>query len=97
MSLPRIALFTLDEIVRAFELAIDKKLKQIQPTSERNSEKLTQKELAEFLGVTVTTVINLKKKGKIPFYKVGGRMFYLKTEVLNAIRGDPSIVKASKK
>ncbi len=53
-----------------------------------NSEKLNQKQAADFLGVTLPTIIDWKKKGLIPYHQVPNtrRIFYYKSELLEVTR-----------
>jgi excisionase family DNA binding protein len=50
---------------------------------------ITQKELCQFLGVSVPTVIRWRKKGKIPFKLIGGLPRYDKADVLAALESKP--------
>jgi len=38
-------------------------------------------ELAAYLGVTVQTVNRIKKAGKIPFYRIGRKYYYITSEI----------------
>ena len=64
-----------------------------------NSEedRLTQKEAAKFLGVSITTIIKWKKVGKVPYYSVGRSIFYSKRELLDIARKNPQLVKSSRR
>jgi len=56
-------------------------------------EKLSQTKAAEYLGITVATLINWKKKGLIPYYQADKSVFFIKTELLEALRKNPKINK----
>ena len=43
------------------------------------------KDLCYFLNITEPTLIRWRKKGKIPFMKIGSRILYQKSEVLDAL------------
>ena len=58
--------------------------KNTKPYSQED--KLTQKQAAKFLGKSVTTIIEYKKKKIIPFHKMGNNIFYFKSELLEASR-----------
>lgn len=47
-----------------------------------SEELMTQKECAKYLGVTVATLINWRKKKKLPYLKFGERIFYSKERIL---------------
>ena len=63
----------------------------------REEDRLTQKEAAKFLGVSVTTIISWKKSGKVPYYSVGRSIFYSKKELLDIARKNPQLVRANKR
>ena len=46
---------------------------------------ITTKELCEFLGVTGQTIIRWKKKGKIPFFRIGSAVRFDLDKVLKAL------------
>ena len=49
---------------------------------EKNDDRLNQKQAAKFLGISVTSIIDWKKKGKIPYYQIGRNPFFSKKELL---------------
>lgn len=52
---------------------------------------LSEKELADALGVALSTVSRWRKAGKIPFYQIGRTLFFKLSEVLeNAKKGATS-------
>tara|TARA_R100001377_G_scaffold76024_1_gene52785 strand:+ start:199 stop:477 length:279 start_codon:yes stop_codon:yes gene_type:complete len=46
---------------------------------------LTRQEVAKMLSVDLSTVHNWTKKGILTAHQIGGRVFYLRTDVENAI------------
>lgn len=52
------------------------------PTSIKE-DRLTQKEAAELMGVSVQCLIKWKRKKIVPFYQVGGSIYYSKKELWN--------------
>lgn len=72
----------LEKIVRLIVQELHKtnvgSIKSIEPGTDR----LTQREAAKFLSVSVATIISWKKKNKIPYYEVGRSIFYSKKELL---------------
>ena len=48
-------------------------------------EPITGEELCKFLKITIPTLISWRKKGKIPFLKIGRRLLYQKSQVVNAL------------
>ncbi|WP_295652251.1 helix-turn-helix domain-containing protein [uncultured Mucilaginibacter sp.] len=51
----------------------------------KNEQPVSTKELCSFLDITEPTLIRWRKKGKIPFLKIGSRILYQKSAVLTAI------------
>ncbi len=43
---------------------------------------LTEKQLAQFLGISVDLVRHLRRTGRLPFVKINSRVLYLKTDAL---------------
>jgi predicted site-specific integrase-resolvase len=43
---------------------------------------LTEKQLAQFLGISVDLVRHLRRTGRLPFVKINSRVVYLKTDAL---------------
>lgn len=56
-------------------------------------DRLSQVEAANLFQVTVQTIINWSKKGIISRYKLGNRVFYLKSELLEAARQNSNMLK----
>jgi excisionase family DNA binding protein len=55
----------------------------LQKPQEKEEDKLlTSLEAAEFLGVSLSTIHNRKRDGKIPFYRNGGKIAFKKSELL---------------
>ena len=43
---------------------------------------LTEKQLAQFLGISIDLVRHLRRTGRLPFVKINSRVLYLKTDAL---------------
>ncbi len=43
---------------------------------------LIEKQLAQFLGISVDLVRHLRRTGRLPFVKINSRILYLKTDAL---------------
>lgn len=59
-------------------------------------DRLTQKEAAKFLGISVTSLISWKKKGMVPYFQIGRSVFFSKKELLELARKNPKLVKPSR-
>jgi hypothetical protein len=77
---------TLDKLDRLTELVenmVDLTKKMLDKKEKTSEQKLTTKEAARLLGRKEQTLIGWRlKKINLPFYKEGGRYYYLKSEVL---------------
>ena len=51
----------------------------------QNEHPINTKELCSFLDITQPTLIRWRKKGKVPFLKIGSRILYQKSAVLSAL------------
>lgn len=56
-------------------------------------DRLSQMEAANLFQVTVQTIINWSKKGIISRYKLGNRVFYLRSELLEAAKANSTLQK----
>lgn len=52
---------------------------------QENEQPINQQEICRFLDITEPTLIRWRKKGKIPFLKIGSRILYQKSAVLAAL------------
>lgn len=50
-----------------------------------NDKPITQAELCKFLGVTEPTILRWRKKGKIPFFRIGSAVRFNLHEVIKAL------------
>ncbi len=92
--------FTNKDLERTIEIVVNRLRKtELIGESYNNPEKdrLSQKEAAELLGITVQSLIKWKKKKLIPFYQIGRSIFYSKKELLQQARKNPNLVKPVRK
>lgn len=86
--------YTENDLEKAVEKVFARVLKQRNLpnlTNPDSSDRLTQKQAAKFLGISVTSLIDWKKKGMVPYYQVGRSVFYSKKELLDIARKNHSI------
>lgn len=57
-------------------------------------DRLKQKEVAEMFDTTVQTIINWRKAGKIPFYKIGRNIIYSRSQLIQIASKNQDLVKA---
>ena len=55
-------------------------------SKKKERELLNSKELCEYLGIHISTLNNWKRESKIPFKRIGKRIFYERVEVRNALK-----------
>ena len=64
---------------------IDSRIANSQPTqSKEDDELLTVKEAAAFLKISKMSLHNWKKAGKVKYHRIGSRIRFKKSELLNA-------------
>lgn len=83
-------------IEKVIRQALKSDLKNVIP-KDFKEDKLTQNEAADFLGISVQSLMNWKKKGVIPYYQVENSIFYLRSELLDCARKNISLGKVSRK
>jgi len=72
------------ELFEHIEKIIDKKLEPL--TSHTKNEKLSIQEVSDELGVTELTVHNYIKRGNLPAFKIGRRIFIKRVDLDEALR-----------
>jgi len=70
-------------IIKGVKNELDQLKKDFQP--KQPSEYLTRNEVAEMLRIDLSSVHNWTKKGKLKAYGIGGRVYYKRHEIENAI------------
>ncbi|HLV63634.1 helix-turn-helix domain-containing protein [Galbibacter sp.] len=89
-----------EDLKRAVKMILDE-IRKTETISDSpidpEEDRLTQKEAAKFLGISVTSLISWKKKGIVPYFQIGRSIFYSKTELLKIARKNPGLVKPSRK
>jgi len=53
-----------------------------QPPPELDERLLNVEEIAEYLGVSKVTIFTWKREGKLPFHRLGRRVFFKESEIL---------------
>ena len=72
-----------DAIIEGVKLHLDDIKKSFKP--KEPSEYLTRREVSKMLKIDLSSVHNWTKKGILTAYQIGGRVFYKRTEIENAI------------
>ena len=60
-------------------------LKEFQPITKPDNTLLTQLQTAEFLKISIPTLMQWKEKKLIPYTQIGRKIFFKKQDVLQAI------------
>ncbi|WP_179320767.1 helix-turn-helix domain-containing protein [Winogradskyella helgolandensis] len=76
--------FSKSELLEDFENLIDRKLAPF--TAINNNSKLSIQEVSDELGVTNLTVHNYIKKGVLPAFKIGRRVFIKRVDLDDALK-----------
>ena len=87
-----------DDLVRAVRLVINeiRQTELIDTSIPQDDEKLSQSDCAKLLNISVTTIIDWRKSGKIPrdaYMRIGRPIFYSKKKILEYARKNRSLVK----
>ena len=61
--------------------------------NDESEDYLNQREAAKFLRVSLPTIINWKKTNKIPYYQEGRNILYKKSELLQVLRKNGSLLR----
>lgn len=90
---------TKEDLVRAVRLVMNeiRQTELIDTSIPQGDEKLTQKATAQLLGVSVTTIIDWRKSGKIPrdaYMRIGRPIFYSKKKILAYARENKGLVRS---
>ena len=82
------------DVEKMIDLIVDRirKTEGFESTSIPDSDKLTQKQAAHFLGISETSIISWKKKKRIPYYQIGRSIFYSKKELLAVARSERATI-----
>lgn len=89
---------TKEDLVRAVRLVMNeiRQTELIDTTIPTDDEKLTQKAAAQLLGVSITTIIDWRKTGKIPrdaYMRIGRPIFYSKKKLIEYAKKNRGLVR----
>ncbi|RKE91907.1 helix-turn-helix domain-containing protein [Ichthyenterobacterium magnum] len=78
---------TPNALIDLIDETVKKRLEDLKKNFEPKQPKeyLSRQEVAKMLSVDLSTVHNWTKKGILTAHQIGGRVFYLRTDVENAI------------
>jgi predicted DNA-binding transcriptional regulator AlpA len=88
MSEVKIIQTTPSEISSIVSESVKKELEKFKlelAKSNSNENLLTREETCELLSINLSTLWSYTKKGKLPSKKIGNRVYYLKSEILEAL------------
>jgi len=77
--------YSIDELRTQLIEPLAKDLQELRTHNQEPETVLSRKEAAKFLGVTLVTLHDWTKRGLIDCGRIGVRVFYKKSELLNAI------------
>lgn len=76
--------YSLDELTAVFSDCIKKEIQHLSPPPPPEDEFITEKEAKDLLKVSKVTLKAWRDTGKITGYKIGTRVRYKRTELLNS-------------
>lgn len=83
----QLVMYTPDQLTEAITASVRSEIDilkaEFQP--KQPTEYLTRNEVRDLLKVNLSTVHNLTKKGKLKAYGIGGRVYYKRSEVEEAV------------
>src|SRR5687767_167384 len=75
------------ELKEIIKQVIREERQERSPSSPNTSEELiTRKEAASYLGVSLPTLSQIVKRGEIPAYRLGGKIMFRQSELVNSLR-----------
>ena len=75
-----------EQILNKLEV-IDSKLQNNTPAkSSKIEQPLNEDEAEEFLGVTRQTLYNLRKAGKVKYYRINSKLYYKASELIDLLQ-----------
>ena len=72
---------TRQDLIEIFEGVLTEKLQQLAPPPANKTEYLTRKEVAALLRISIPTLHEFIKTGKLKAYRIGGRVLFNKAEI----------------
>lgn len=69
------------DLIEIFEGVLSEKLQEFTPPPANKTQYLTRKEVASLLRISLPTLHELIKTGKLKSYRIGGRVLFNKSEV----------------
>lgn len=89
MSEVKIIQTTPSEITTIVEVAVEKtlnKFKQELSSFQKEDKLLTREETCSLLSINLSTLWSWDKQGKLSSKKIGNRVYYLKSEILESLK-----------
>ncbi len=75
---------TEEELKELIKSSLQEVIAENEPIKQRK-ELLTFKEVTSLLGISASTLNNWKRDGKIPFHRIGGRIFFKYAEIVETL------------
>ncbi len=81
-----LVVFDIDDLERIIEKLFGKYI-QPYPTQQTDNDELLQiQEAAKMLEVSISTLHTYKKNGAVPFHRIGRRVYFKKSEILESLK-----------
>jgi len=82
-----------DELKRIIEECVTTALAKIPTPKKEDDTLLTRKDVAKLFSISLVTVNEWKRVGRIPYYRMNRRIYFKKEELLKAIEINPKYKK----
>lgn len=82
---PHYVFLTDTDITALIKAAVTEAVKDVQMHIKPEDKLLTQTQAAEFLGVSIPTLIKMKTKSLIPFTQIDNKIYFRKNEIMDAL------------
>lgn len=86
MIITQIQNLEVNELKELIEISVKKALEQKASKQEPETELLTRNQVSKLLGISLVTLTEWIKQGKIPALRIGTRVRFKKDEVLNSLQ-----------
>ena len=75
-----------NELITQIENVVKKLLPNSEPQPEEKNDLMTRTEVAKYLDISLVTLHTWTKKGILTSYRIGNKVRYKKSEVLNSLK-----------
>lgn len=81
-----LVVFDIEDLERVIERLFGKYIKPYPQSQPDNDDLLQMQEAAKLLEVSISTLHTYKKNGALPFHRIGRRVYFKKSEILESLK-----------